>query len=277
MLELDRLHSAGAAKPSVAASRTAQPPAPLPDEAAEALATLEEMRQAEAKKQPIFQTERERADSMAFTSSSYKARFAGVAVSKPRDNAAALTSRLVMAGTPFQVQAIAAEAGSNLTSLRATAALDKGENAQLAKACIARLEKLIGRCRRKVRDLNDEELTQARQKKAQEQNLQKRAERIKQELRKKQTLRAARENAWLHDLGKPVAAWARQDDDQQQAQAVEAALEAEAMAIAAAEVAIDAAAPGAEGGAEAVAAEGGGGEAPAAGGEAGGGGMDVVV
>ncbi|NLW79631.1 MAG: hypothetical protein GXY32_09520 [Ruminococcaceae bacterium] len=241
------------------------------DEAAQAMAADVEKLQEEAGRQPIFQTEKERADSMAFTSSSYKARFAGVSVSKPRDNAAALTSRLVMAGTAFQVQAIAAEAGSNMTGLRATAAMDSGENGRLAKACIARLEKLIGRCRRKVRDLNDEDLTRTRQKKAQEQNLQKRAERIKQELRKKQTLRAARENAWLHDLGKPVVARGRDDDDQQQAQAAEAALQAEAVAIAAAEVAIEAAASvGGDSAAGAV--------APEAGGEpASGGGMDMSV
>lgn len=258
------------------------PAAPAPatqDEAANTAEMLAEaLAQAQKEQETLLAGLRENADQMAFTSSSYQARFAGVATQKPKDNAAALTARLVMAGTAFQVQSIAAEAGSDLVSLRATAAMGKGETAQLAKACIAKLEKVIIRCRRKVRDLDNEDLIHRRQKRAEEENQQKRAERIKQELRKKRSLRASRENAWLQDANKAGPHGRVRDEAEQQQidQAVELAISAEAAAIAAMEVAIEAAMPEGGGSEVAVAVDAGGGGG-AEGGEAAGASMDISV
>lgn len=186
-----------------------------------------------------------------------------VKVSKPTDNTARLTQRLVAAGTESEVSAVIAEAGQNLVSLRIVAALGKGEDAQKARAIIQRLNKLINRGSGKIRDLRGEEVLRSRSKRAAEERKNAKAEKIKAELRQKQRTRQAKENGYLRE--DPPGLF--QSDYQTTLPGdypSEAAIAAQAEVMAAAEVAMEAAGPGGEaavaGGDVGAAAAGGGAE-----------------
>lgn len=125
--------------------------------------------------------------------------------SKARNSAGELTSRLVMATSEQQVRSVVADAHSKLANLRLIAALGDDDEAQKAQACIGKLEKLLGRARVKIRDLRDEDVIKRRQRKAEENRQDERAEQIKTQLRKKRIARGTKENGYLID--------ARREDD----------------------------------------------------------------
>lgn len=197
----------------------------------------------------------------------------GIHNSKPKDSASQLTQRLVAATGQFEVRQVVADAGSNLIQLRLIAAIGKDGDAQKARAYIKKLERLLDRAGRKIKDLDNEELLRVRKKKAEQKRMQKRAEQIKEELRKKQIARLARENSYLlddlHDriLG-PGIPGRRKKEAADSSAAVdgvtEAAISAEAESIAAAEIAVESAAPsGDSGGAGELSAGDSGGEGAA--------------
>lgn len=182
-----------------------------------------------------------------------------VRVSKPSDNSGRLTQRLVSAHSEGEVSAVMAEAGSNLVNLRLVAALGSPEDAQKARAIIARLNKLIQRSSGKISDLRNEQIMKSRAKKAEQEKKNKKAEKIKHQLKQKQVARHSREGWYLResalnrlhdDLGSLINGGDRLDA------VSEAAIDAAAEAMAAAEVSIEAAAPGGDVGMDA----GGGGE-----------------
>lgn len=190
-----------------------------------------------------------------------------VRASKPSDNTARLTQRLVAANSEGEVSTVMAEAGSNLVSLRLIAALGTPEDAKKARAIIARLNKLIQRGSGKISDLRNEQIMKSRAKKAEQEEKHKKAEKIKHQLKQKQVKRHSKEGWYLresalnrlHDDLDPLI-----NGDVHLDAASEAAIEAAAEAMAAAEVSIEAAAPGGDvgvdaGGGEGVSMDAGGG------------------
>lgn len=77
------------------------------------------------------------------------------------------------------------------------AALSKGENAEIARACIKKLEKLTMRAGRKVQELDKEDVLHANKKKAEKKKQEQRALQIKEELRKQRLNRMIREQGYL--------------------------------------------------------------------------------
>ena len=116
---------------------------------------------------------------------------------KPSDNSSALLVRLVAATGQFEVRQVIADASKDLVELRITAAMSKGKDAELANAAVAKLEKLISRAQTKIKDLNKEDDMKLQHTKAKRQKLEKRAEEIKEELRKHIQKRKEKENKWL--------------------------------------------------------------------------------
>lgn len=166
-----------------------------------------------------------------------------VNVSEPKDTSARLTQRLVSACGQFQVRQMIAEAGGEMFVLRLIAALG-GENAEKAKAYLKKLDRFIVRAERKIKDLDREDDMRLRKKSAERKKQQKRAEEIKNELRKQRICRQARENGYLIEqmqdmiLGlKPHQTRRRTQETARLDVASEAAISAEAEAIAEAEVA----------------------------------------
>lgn len=184
----------------------------------------------------------------------------GVKVSKPSDNTGRLTQRLVAANTEAEVSGVMAEASQNLVSLRITAALGSPEDAQKAKAIIQRINKLIHRGSGKIMDLRSEQVMKSRSKRAEQERKDKKAEKIKTQLRQKQKMRHSREGWYLREC-----ALNRLQDDfddifrDGMAASSEAAIAAQADAMAAVEVAAEAACPG-----DASVDVGGGGEVASA-------------
>lgn len=190
---------------------------------------------------------------------------------KPKDKTAELTAMLVAAKGPFEVRQVLSKASSHMLQLR-LASMGDSDNAKLARALLRKMERLIDRGYRKIENLNNETLAQARQKKAEQNKQHRRAQEIKQELQKKRSLRESREKAWLSESTQDsifgltrgeYSAW-----EQQRLQAAEEArLQAVAEAVAAMEIAAEAAADGeAATGDAATPAGGEGGAAPESGG-----------
>ena len=117
--------------------------------------------------------------------------------SKPRDSSAQLTKRLVASTGQFQVRQVMSEANKNLVGLRMAAAGAEGKDAARIQSYIRKLETLLTRARRKIRDLDSEDALKITQARAQKKKQQKRVEEIKEELRKKLVERKARENSYL--------------------------------------------------------------------------------
>lgn len=243
-------------------------------------AALEEERQQaiKAKEDEVLLNalERFKEDSGTYSASTSSATFK-ISTSKPSDDTMKLTQRLVAAVMQSEVQSVISSAYSSISSLRIIAALSKGQDAAKASAIIGRLQKLIARADRKITDLNNEDGLRSRKTKAEQTNQIKRAQEIKEELRKRILERRRRENGYLRETRRDKFYFSY-DEKQPLDPATEAALEAEAVAMAAAEVAagggVDAGGDvggGTEGGGEAAAggesagtaAEGGGGEAAA--------------
>ncbi|MDR2908896.1 MAG: hypothetical protein LBU86_03325 [Oscillospiraceae bacterium] len=118
---------------------------------------------------------------------------------RPGDPSGQLTRRLVAAGGQVEARQIAAEAGSSIAKLRLYAAIVKGEEADKAMAAVRRLEKLLTRVSRKIRDLDGEDIVKVRKIKAEKERRERRAEQLKQELSKKRLMRMIREHGYLRE------------------------------------------------------------------------------
>ncbi len=172
--------------------------------------------------------------------------------SKPTDSAAGLTSRLVAATNELQVNTLISEAHSNLINLRLIAALGEGDDAQRARAYIGKLEKLIKRARIKVHELRNEYVIKIRQRKAEQNQQDRRAEQIKAELRRKRLARTTKENSYLIDVTRDYTFGSKKANADQGFHdaaakldtASEVSIAAEAQAVAAAEAAGDSVAVG---------------------------------
>lgn len=153
---------------------------------------------------------------------------AGAAKPSVQDKTFQLTRRLVSAVSQFAVQQVQADAYKELTSLLMIAATSKGKEAEAARAVVKKLQKLIGRASRKMKELGEEENLAANKRRAEKRKQERLAEEIKAELKRARIKRRIRERGYLRDCGNEETA---ANDP-----AVDAQLSMQAMVIAAAEV-----------------------------------------
>lgn len=213
----------------------------------------------EEETQAVGQTEQEGASQTSGVSMS---------TSSPEDSSGALTRRLVAAGDQFEVQMILSEAFKNMTGLRMIAAMGSGDDAKTAKTYLRKMEKVVRRGRRKIKDLGKEEALTRNQIRAEREHQKERAREIKAELRKRMLERKRRENGYLKDAQEEQAAKSSGKDAELDP-ASEAQLEAEAQAMAQAEVAVESSSGGGAGETGGTGGDAGSGEVSAdAGGEA---------
>ena len=118
----------------------------------------------------------------------------------PKDNSRQLTMRLVSARGQFEVRKIMAETSSGIAGMRMAASISKDKDDKAAAfSAIRRLERLLVRGGRKIRDLDGEDILRAQKRSAERKRQEKRAEEIKKELRKKETGRRTEERGYLLD------------------------------------------------------------------------------
>lgn len=145
----------------------------------------------------FYEAAKEETDTLAGATQSAAADF-GVSVSKPTDNSGEYTRRLVAAKSQFAVRDILTNAHSDLVSMRMVAAMtvDK-EDAAEARACIKRLEKLVRRGNKKIRDLDSEDGLKMKETRAKQERKLERVREIKAELRRERMKRLNREQGYL--------------------------------------------------------------------------------
>ncbi|MDR1692968.1 MAG: hypothetical protein LBR72_06375 [Oscillospiraceae bacterium] len=115
------------------------------------------------------------------------------------DNSGMLTRRLVSALSQEEVLSVISEAFKNLSAVRMAAATGEGEEAKKAFAIIKRLNKLISRAQRKMKDLGEEVVMAQKQKRAEKRKQEFLAKQIKAELERHILERKKREKAYLKD------------------------------------------------------------------------------
>lgn len=98
-------------------------------------------------------------------------------------------AKLASAGSPAQVQWVMGEARRKISKLQIAAASSDSEESMRARAAIKSYQKLLMRGGRKIRRLNDEELTRLREKQAERKEKEAEAFRLKQEQEKQKTKR----------------------------------------------------------------------------------------
>ena len=154
----------------------------------------------------------------------------------PTDNSGSLTRRLVSANNTFIIHRIIGDAFKDLGELRLALAMSDGEDADEKRQIIRRLERVIRRSNRKIRDLSGESRLQQKQERAEREEKLQRAREIEDELRRQIIRRRKRENRYLEELD--------QEEMQRGAQAMldaatEAAIAAKAQSLAAMQVAAE--------------------------------------
>ena len=107
-------------------------------------------------------------------------------------------ARLSRAKTQGQVSAASGYARRRLAQLEAAQRSDP-DHADQIKAAISQLKKAVTRANAKKRQLTKEQLARARQKRMIQENRQREARRIQQELRKAQAMRAIRESGYFQE------------------------------------------------------------------------------
>jgi len=152
------------------------------------------------------------------------------------DESRRLTRMLVAARSRLEVQSVISEAYKNMIGWHMAAA--SGD--EKAAAVIRRLNKLIARGNRKVRDLNKEDTMLQRQKRAERAKQEHLERRLREELKRVERVRKQRERKYLHDPD--------HQDDRKQAVPVPsiAALEAKITALAQAMANLSTTTPGVE-------------------------------
>ncbi len=189
-----------------------------------------EERQAEALKQMQQAAQAGGANAMKFGSS------------KPTDSSGALNKRLVAALSQMEVQQVISSASKDLISLRVAAAMcsDK-DDAQAIKAIVRKLEKIVTRGQRKIRDLTQEEGMQQKEIQARQRKEEQRADEIKKELREYIRERKRREKKYLRETEEKQNASnpAQASPPGTQNQELDAATEAQIAALAEAQAAVE--------------------------------------
>ena len=114
---------------------------------------------------------------------------------RPSDETGRLTRMLVAAKSTLEVQSVLADAFNHMREWQKLAA----EGDKKALAVVRRLNKLVSRGNRKVRDLNREQLLLQRQKKAEEAEQKQIEQRLRDELDRAKRLRKMRERRYLQE------------------------------------------------------------------------------
>lgn len=114
------------------------------------------------------------------------------------DAAMTAYAKLARARNQGQVSMAAGYARRQIIRLQSAMRADS-ENADRIKAAIRQLQKAVGRAGKKKRDLQREELLQARQRKARQEKQNRKAESLRQELGGRRTMRAIRESGYLRE------------------------------------------------------------------------------
>lgn len=107
-------------------------------------------------------------------------------------------ARLNRAQSVAQVSSAAGYARRRIAQLEAAQRSDP-DHADQIKAAVSQLKKAVGRAGKKKLELNREQLARARQKRMLRENRRKEAQRIRQELRKSQSMRAIRESGYFRE------------------------------------------------------------------------------
>ena len=129
-------------------------------------------------------------------------------------------ARLSRARTVADVSSAAGYARRRIIQLKAAKRQDS-ENAGQIQAAINQLQKAVGRAGKKRRDLEREKLSEARRLKLERENKTRQAQRLKQELTRKKTMRMIRERGYLREA---------EIDNRLQAQLAETRMELRAQA-----------------------------------------------
>lgn len=121
-------------------------------------------------------------------------------VNPSRYGDAAMTaySRLSGARTQAQVSAAAGYAQRQIVRFQAAMRSDS-ENSERIKAAIRQLQKAVGRAGKKKRELRQEDLLRARQKRARMENQRRRAASLRHELNNRRTMRTLREAGYMRE------------------------------------------------------------------------------
>ncbi len=135
-------------------------------------------------------------------------------------------ARISRARTPSQAGSAAGYARRRLMQLKAAQRSDP-EHADQIKAAAGQLEKAVSRANRKKLELNREQLSRARMKRMVRENKRREEQRIKQELRKSQAMRAIRESGYFKE-----AEIANRQADQLTATKMELKAQAEQLGVA---------------------------------------------
>ena len=107
-------------------------------------------------------------------------------------------ARISRARTPSQAGAAAGYARRRLIQLKSAARTDP-DHADQIKAAAGQLEKAVGRANRKKMELNREQLARARQTRLIREKKYREAQRIRQEMRRSQSIRAVRESGYFSE------------------------------------------------------------------------------
>jgi len=147
---------------------------------------------------------------------------------RPTDETRRLTRMLVAAKSPDEVQSVLADAFNHMREWQALAA--NGD--KKAIAVVRKLNKLVSRGNRKIRDLNREKLLLIRQKKAEKAEKEKVAQRLRDELKQAERVRKQRERRYLQEQDND------KEDETEEFGPTMAATEAKIRALAAAMTAV---------------------------------------
>ena len=107
-------------------------------------------------------------------------------------------ARISRARTPSQAGSAAGYARRRLMQLKAAARTDP-ENSDQIRAAANQLEKAVGRANRKKMELTREQLARARQTRLMREKKRREAQRIRQELRRSQSMRSVRESGYFKE------------------------------------------------------------------------------
>lgn len=114
------------------------------------------------------------------------------------DAAMTAYARLSAARTQAQVSAAAGYAQRQILRFQAALRSDS-ENSERIKAAIRQLQKAVGRAGRKKRELRQEDLLRARQKRAEMEKRRRRAAGLRRELNNRRTMRTLREAGYMRE------------------------------------------------------------------------------
>lgn len=143
----------------------------------------------------VKEKEREKVKEYAKKVSNFEAK-----ASKPDDDTALLTRRLVMAATSMEVIEVRASALTSMAAFRLSASMGELEDRREAQKIIRKLEKLIQRSGRKIKDLNKEESLEIQEDRAVNNQKMELVRQLEEELKRRELERRAREKGYLDEI-----------------------------------------------------------------------------